>query len=276
MAAGEKMTDFRGLFRCRCAFTLIEVLLVISIIALLLSIMVPVLSVSRAKSRAVVCGSNIRQLVLANNSYAGNNKGIFAPGALDIFSSNLCRWYGVRSRTDEPFDNKKGPLANYLAEGMLNCPEKIRYQTLEPDDEEYDAGSGGYGYNMTYIGSRIWMDGYEDTSCKVSAKQEQITRPSRTLMFADTAMGKAGGYLIEYSFAEPRYFLVAGEPDMTWDPDPSIHFRHRRKATIAWSDAHTSYEKMGKYDGFNEDGLQPSTMNLGWFEPMDNSMFDLK
>jgi prepilin-type N-terminal cleavage/methylation domain-containing protein len=276
MTADEKITGFRGLLRFSGAFTLIEVLVVISIIALLLSIMVPVVSISRAHGRRVVCSSNIRQLVLANNSYAGNNGGSFALAALDIFSSNLCRWYGVRSQTDELFDNKKGPLANYLAEGMLNCPEKVRYQTLEPDDDEYDAGSGGYGYNMTYIGSRIWMESYEDASCKAATRQEEIRRLSETLMFADTAMGKFGDYLIEYSFAEPRYFVVTGKPETTWDPAPSIHFRHLHKAVIAWSDTHTSFEKMGRYGGVNEDGLQPSTMHLGWFEPMDNSMFDLE
>lgn len=280
MAADEKITDLGESFRCPYAFTLIEVLVVISIIALLISITVPILSVSRANGRMVVCSSNIRQLVLANHSYAQNNKGHFVPGAEDIFATeppaNLHRWYGVRSRTDEPFDNMKGPLANYLDEGMLSCPEKVRYKTLEPDEYEYDSGSGGYGYNMIYIGSRIWIESYEDASCKITTKQQEISNPSETLIFADTAMGKFGNYLIEHSFAEPRYYVVGGKEEKTWDPAPSIHFRHRLQAAIAWSDVHTSFEKIGDYEGYNEDGLQPSSMDLGWFEPMDNSMFDLE
>ena len=64
--------------------------------------------------------------------------------------------------------------------------------------------------------------------------------------------------------------------DYGWDPSPSIHFRHRGQANVGWADGHVSSEKMGKYDGINDDGVRPTDMDLGWFEPMDNTSFDLK
>ena len=108
--------------------------------------------------------------------------------------------------------------------------------------------SGRYGYNMIYIGSRIWIDGYEDQNCKVTTKDADIRRLAQTLMFADTAMAKPGFY-IEYSFAEPRYFVINGVPvtDSRWNPSPSIHFWHRGRANISWIDSHVSSEKIGKY-----------------------------
>jgi hypothetical protein len=33
---------------------------------------------------------------------------------------------------------------------------------------------------------------------------------------------------------------------------------------------------MGIYEGLNDDGTKPADIGLGWFEPMDNSLFDLK
>jgi hypothetical protein len=33
---------------------------------------------------------------------------------------------------------------------------------------------------------------------------------------------------------------------------------------------------MGSYDGTNDDGTRPFEFNIGWFEPMDNSLFDLQ
>jgi prepilin-type processing-associated H-X9-DG protein len=84
-------------------------------------------------------------------------------------------------------------------------------------------------------------------------------------------------YCVEYSFAEPRYFVLGGVPDTnSWDPSPSIHFRHRKQASIGWVDGHISSEKMGPYDGTNSDGAKPAKFNIGWFEPIDNTPFDLK
>jgi prepilin-type N-terminal cleavage/methylation domain-containing protein len=56
------------------AFTLIELLVVISIIALLIAILLPALSAARASARTTVCMSNARQLGIAFNGYAAENK----------------------------------------------------------------------------------------------------------------------------------------------------------------------------------------------------------
>jgi prepilin-type N-terminal cleavage/methylation domain-containing protein/prepilin-type processing-associated H-X9-DG protein len=258
------------------AFSLIELLVVLSLISLLMCILLPVLSTSRAQSKKIACASNLRQLLLANINYARENHDYYVHAATDIFSDNKYRWYGVRDNTSEPFDLSKGPLASQLGQINVKCPAQVNYTNLKPSEPEYDQGSGGYGYNMIYIGSTIWRDGYEDESCKQTSKTTSVKQPAKTLIFADTAMIKSDNY-IEYSFAEPRYFVVNDEPDADsgWEPTPSIHFRHREFANIGWADGHVDSEKMGKYDSVNNNRVRPSGKNLGWFEPMDNSMFDL-
>lgn len=284
------------------AFSLIELLVVISIIALLIGIVVPALMASKSKSKQIICQSNIRQLLLADIAYADQNSGYYAPAALDFLdpnkeTRNRHRWYGIRDNINSPFDLSKGPLSPYLRGSGLKCPTKVDFIHLAPSEPEYDEGSGGYGYNMIYIGSKIWKDGQKAQSCKVTAKTSDVRFPASTLMFADTAMAKMPGFYIEHSFAEPRYFVLNGKPFVSrarlvklhyltvdrppaaqprWGPNPSIHFRHRSLANIGWTDGHVSSEKMGRYDGLNNDGLRPADMELGWFEPMDNTLFDLK
>lgn len=63
-----------GVTPSRSAFTLIELLLVIGIIALLISILLPALGKARKAAKMAVCSSNMRQLAIAQVSYGFDSK----------------------------------------------------------------------------------------------------------------------------------------------------------------------------------------------------------
>jgi prepilin-type N-terminal cleavage/methylation domain-containing protein len=58
-------------------FTLIELLVVIAIIAILASILLPVLAAARLRSQRIVCASNLRQLDVAGFMYANDSNSLF-------------------------------------------------------------------------------------------------------------------------------------------------------------------------------------------------------
>lgn len=62
--------------RRRNAFTLVELLVVIGVIAVLIAILLPVLQKAREQARCTVCASNMRQLGIAALAYASDNQGI--------------------------------------------------------------------------------------------------------------------------------------------------------------------------------------------------------
>ena len=256
------------------AFTLVELLAVISVIAILLAVLMPALGAARQQGKAIVCGSNIRQLVLANIGYATENDGYYVPAASDMYLSNggYHRWHGVRENENDMFDPLKGPLVGYLGDGAVKeCPEKVKFVKGQDWDDNFEQGCGGYGYNAAYIGSRLWQGRINENYQKTSRITE-VARPAETVIFADCAMVKKRDgtiYYLEYSFAEPPL----GSEGYT---SPSIHFRHRKKANIAWVDGHISSTERINFNRKNDYGVKSADFEIGWFGPLNNSLFDLK
>lgn len=87
-------TTFVRPCRCQyglCGFTLVELLVVISIIALLLAILMPALSRARDQAQSMVCKVNLRSIGQAETMYAQTNDGIIAWTRNDM--SGQCRYW---------------------------------------------------------------------------------------------------------------------------------------------------------------------------------------
>jgi len=169
------------------AFTLMELLVVLAIIALLVAILSPALRWGDVTIRRTVCGSNLRQYCTAMAMYTEQNKQIFpschAQGPVIVETT----WIGAL----HPFaPNKK----------LSQCPALDR--SREDYGVEWDwafTGSHlGYGYNMWFLGGshepRRQGEGamagikmYRDT--RVSS----VKQPGMCLMFADSNPRIIGG-----------------------------------------------------------------------------------
>ncbi len=110
----------------RSAFTLVELLVVVGIIALLIGILLPVLSNARRAARVVSDLSNLRQMQTAHWLYMGDYKGRFIDVGLGHGASHsdegvawintLSRYYGTPLIARSPLDDSPhwGPAPDGL------------------------------------------------------------------------------------------------------------------------------------------------------------------
>ncbi|OHB54577.1 MAG: hypothetical protein A2Y12_09650 [Planctomycetes bacterium GWF2_42_9] len=180
--------------REKSAFTLVELLVVISIIALLLSILMPALNKVRDQGRAIVCSTNLKNLSNGYMIYMSNYKDYIAPmntlNGQIICRSNFSQWVdemGITGKSNAPqnfsyrqmilplFFNKSpmSDTSSYFEMGeyankKLTCPVTKGKKTVQ-------ANGSPHGYWITY-GTNGDVDGWKIT---------QIKSPGRTVLATD-------------------------------------------------------------------------------------------
>lgn len=189
----------------RCAhraFTLIELFVVISIIALLIGILLPALGQSRRTAQTTVCASQLRQFGVSSLSYANDNEDRMCSGPAD---NRRRRGYGAIDELGWMADFIRG---EFLVPGDMLCPTQPAQLTQNIDiirlnedpfkpfptlEDQQRLIAAGYNTNyvqswyMAYTGMKRYTPGVQGDPKRTS----DVVGPLKTTMVGITSLASA-------------------------------------------------------------------------------------
>ncbi len=258
------------------AFTLVELLVVIGVIAVLIGILLPAVSAARSRANGVASFSDLRQLGIGLTQYGMENRSLYPVAA----------W---SSMPDRPRHRWSDAIFPYLRNtGVYSSPslnENERSRMNKPFHHTCDPSSnpgvlpgtifwGGYGYNWQYLGNGRTPGGVP----VFQAKQKDIRAPAQTIAIADTNGSKNGGsnwtsegvYVVDPplmsvalgSRGSRKVSATPGQGNFGYtggnDADP-LHRstpaeRNAGRVNVLFCDGHAESVKLKDLDDFNHDG----------------------
>lgn len=198
----------------RRAFSLVELLVVISIIAILSAILFPVFVAAKGAAYQMVCVSNTKQLGQALSTYTSDNDETYMP-AMGADAQGFWGWFGRPSAKGT--DESTGILLMYEGKRKITDPQALK-------TKEYLGDHSGFGYNWGWIGSDMRITGRTDQFpyCLAPAHTGELDHPSNTVTFATSdyysAKWEGGdGQDYDFGFVDP----VGYRPN---NPNVSFHY----------------------------------------------------
>lgn len=244
------------------AFTLIEILVVVAIIALLVAILLPSLLKAREQASGVACSSNMHGIMLGMHTYAAEHRAL--PGTEDVFGKAYGGGVPTAARNWKPGDSWLGlpyagppytsasmppPWTNDKQQGLYdfvsqNAPRKgslFRYVRNEyaylcpkdvkglPDPEDPKGGGGNGRFSYTMLGSLGFKQPENCGSFTYVATFTQVKGAGYVLPITIPA-GKKFGWTLSKMVAlveeHPWNNTNHGRPGDSWATDSYLAFRH--------------------------------------------------
>jgi prepilin-type N-terminal cleavage/methylation domain-containing protein/prepilin-type processing-associated H-X9-DG protein len=214
-------------FRPPKGFTVLELLVVISIIALLAALLLPLLAQSKEKARTTACLNNIKQLQLCWLMYCHDQE--------DCLPKNGCSYTngGWRSAPD----SWTGPSNAYLdtEPSAIQAGLLFPYNTSLaiyrcPADKSTVQGRPGLLRTRSYSMCSE-LDGDTNQPQAVIHRLTEIARPSESYVFVDESENCIDdGHFFEFAFPDNRFQNLPTD-------------RHQKGGTLSFTDGHVEYWK---------------------------------
>jgi prepilin-type processing-associated H-X9-DG protein/prepilin-type N-terminal cleavage/methylation domain-containing protein len=231
---GKQMTGNNRRMDARGAFTLIELLIVVAIIAILAGLLLPALNVARGKAKSISCAGKLKQISLAEANYVNDNAETFHPAELPTPD---CAVSGLSGRWIAALNVYVGAAETsdlYAGRGsVFNCPNTV---SVAASGSQISYGlNAGYmwrGINSAGEWTKVTPFGGDTWVTTPPRKLAGVHYPSKLFLFADTWACDINASLAEdYQNLGWHFFRYPN----------GIAIRHSRGSNIAFADGHVQF-----------------------------------
>jgi len=215
------------------AFTLVELLVVISIIALLMAILVPAMQRARGQARQLWCMTTLRTFSLAHKQYLAETGKYLPHTSYDPYTpwfnnDSFRRSIGLRILTREEKKRRFFTIQEWTPNVTKKfiCPE-ASYALDHPEDGLYPIDRS-YGVNVSGDAAAAGR-GVGD----LSDKEGWVKRSSEKLFMAD-----ALDWWIIYAFCDSNDYFENGENWLGYETYGMTAYRHHGNVNVLYWDGH--------------------------------------
>ncbi len=236
-------------------FTLIELLAVIGVIAVLAALLLPALANAKVKAQRVACVSNMRQVGLAVNLYAGESFGRLPnPKATNTFDFNNANAPDNPLKLLRPFVGASDPNA---AVPVYICPGAE--PTTKTDYAPVGTSSTALMINQVVMNWRAPLLG---DPARIVVMQENYALMSY-LWYQPANVGadpSVAGH--QYS----RWHMWTSSDAQQWSGSPREYYcnLHQQGGNLIWADGHVSYQLSKKTSSLDWGLLDASGLDSPW------------
>jgi prepilin-type processing-associated H-X9-DG protein len=234
------------------AFTLMELLVIMAIIAILMGLLVPGVHVLRENGRAADCSNNLRQWGLAMSTYLDDKRGIFPSDGTDggggpPSAAKPDAWYNVLP----PYLGVK-TMKELAQSGDVVTPGYGKSPFICPNSRSASSDSSRSFYSSYAM--NYWINAEkDDKSFSSPLRLTQIKNPGVFVIISESPDGK----------------MASVHPSVMMSDDGLTGFRHRGSANALFADGRVAKipYKTGWRSGM---GLSDNAGHFQWNPQNDN------
>lgn len=208
----------------RTAFSLIELLLVVTIIGLLTALLLPAVGMVKEAARRTDCGNRQRQITLMVVRYATDNEGSLPPTG----ASDGAWWYHQLSESTGTTTPIPAEARLFFCSNDLHRPAEMA-SPWKPAMAAWYCGMTSIGYNVQVLGqASAWID----PAYTGVARLSQLAKPGDTLVTADSGPNPGLPTMATWGYHQ----VTVNE----WPRAMPRHGANRQECVVGWADGHVS------------------------------------